>query len=107
MALTIKILKMNEVSGLGTNQQNVIGSVEYKITSDTSKRSITGFANLDFSELTEENFIPFDQLTEETVKGWVAQCIGSERLAAIEAQLNSEPEIALFSYNEIDLPWKN
>lgn len=34
------------------------------------------------------NFIPYDQLTEAQVIGWVKEVLGPEQVAAIEADLN-------------------
>lgn len=107
MSLTIKILKLNEVGGLSSAPDKIVGTVEYRIISNITKKSISGYANLNFMGLTEETFIPFDQLTEETVKNWIIDCIGAERMAVIEEDLNTFTELPQVTYQEIASPWNN
>ncbi len=90
---------------------NVITEIKYEITKEQNNKiaSLEGFANLNFSELTEDNFIPISELTEDIVKEWVLNLIG-DRITSIETYLDDEIEqqeenIKIFS-NKVNLPWE-
>jgi hypothetical protein len=38
---------------------------------------------------TDPNFVPFEELTEETVLGWVTTTLGEEEIAKIEAEFKT------------------
>jgi hypothetical protein len=92
---------------------NVITEIKYEITKEQNNKtaSLEGFANLDFSELTEENYIPMSGITENIVKDWVLNSIG-DRITSIEEYLDNElspqeeEQIKIISM-EIKLPWEN
>jgi len=107
MSLSYKILNLQQVNGASNTLNGIVGTVEYEIKSNETGRSISGFANLDLSEISEANFISLDQLTEETVIDWVKERIGLERLNAIEEQLSAVVETPYFTYSNVGLPWKN
>ena len=49
-----------------------------------------GTQSLDVSDVTE--FIPFEDLTNETVVGWTKSALGEEQVASIEASIASQIE---------------
>jgi hypothetical protein len=90
---------------------NVVTEITYKIIKEENGKiaSLEGFANLDFSELTQENYIPISGLTENIIKGWVLNSIG-DRITSIESYLDNEIEIQeeklKIVSTEIKLPWE-
>ena len=42
---------------------------------------------------TQEDFVPYDQLTEDQVLGWVKEKLGDEQVKGIEANLDRSIEI--------------
>lgn len=51
-------------------------------------------------------FVPFDQLTEAEVIGWVQAQLGPEQVAAIEADLNMQiPYMQNPPVTSLPLPW--
>lgn len=86
---------------------NVVTEVQYQITKNNM--SVDGFANLNYSELTNDNYIPLSGLTENIVKDWVLTAIG-DRIVEIESYLDNEIEQEgpkKIVSNEITLPWES
>jgi hypothetical protein len=109
MSINISIKGIKKTDNL--DFPNVVTEIKYEITKEQNNKtaSLEGFANLDFSELTEENYIPMSGLTENIVKGWVLNSIG-DRITSIETYLDNEIEtqeekIKIVS-TEIKLPWE-
>ena len=90
---------------------NVVTEINYKITKEENGKtaSLEGFANLDFSELTQENYVPISGLTENIIKGWVLNSIG-DRITSIESyldnEINQQEEQTKIVSTEIKLPWE-
>jgi hypothetical protein len=109
MSININIKGIKKTDNL--DFPNVVTEIKYEITKEQNGKSasIEGFANLDFSELTEENFTPMSGLTENIVKGWVLNSIG-DRITSIEAYLDSEieqqEEKTKIVSSEVNLPWE-
>jgi hypothetical protein len=109
MAINIKIKSIKTTDNLFI--PNVVTEVKYCITKEIGNKiaSIDGFANLDFTELTNEVYIPFSELTEDIVKEWVLICIG-ERIQSIELYLDNEltmqEEQMRITSTEVNLPWE-
>jgi len=61
------------------------------IEDDKEKARATGEVNLE----KPETLIPYEDLTEETVLGWVKTAVGTEQIASIEKSL--EDQIALIN----------
>lgn len=109
MSLTINILTLHQVNGVSNTQTGIIGTVEYEIVSNETQQSVKGFANLNYFNLDETSFIELKDLTEETVKSWVMQSIGEERMTMIEEQLSVTmvDDKPVITQNEISLPWNS
>jgi hypothetical protein len=107
--MEIKIISIKKTDNLELS--NVVTEIKYKITKEENGKiaSLEGFANLDFTELTEENYIPISGLTENIVKAWVLNSIG-ERITSIEDYLDNEIEEQVektkIVSNEVNLPWE-
>jgi hypothetical protein len=109
MSVNIKIKGIKKTDNL--DFPNVVTEIKYEITKEQNGKtaSLEGFANLDFTDLTDENYIPMSGLTENIVKGWVLNSIG-DRITSIETYLDNEIEtqeekIKIVS-TEIKLPWE-
>ena len=85
---------------------NVVTEVQYSIRKNNA--SVDGFANLNYLELTNDNYIPLSGLTEDIVKNWVLTEIG-DGIVSIEAYLDNEIENQedpkKIVSSEITLPW--
>lgn len=110
MAINIIIKNMKKTDDLVI--PNTVTQIEYSITKELNGKTaiIDGFAGLDISNLTEENFIPLSGLTESIVKNWALNCIG-DRITSIEQYLDNEltpqDEQKKIVSEEIKLPWEN
>ena len=69
----------------GTYSSVATGQCEYMQTSDT--------------------FVPYDQLTQDMVVGWVKDSLGADNVAALEAGLDEQ--IAAQKQVENGVPWSN
>jgi hypothetical protein len=54
-----------------------------------------------------DNLIPFSELTEEIVIGWVKEKFGEEKVAEIEAALQSQLDEQRHPTKAAGLPWAN
>ena len=103
MSLTTIIKSIKTTNNL--DLPNVVTEVQYQITKNNM--SVDGFANLNYSELTNDNYIPLSGLTENIVKNWVLTAIG-DRITSIESYLDNEVEQGepkKIVSSEITLPW--
>lgn len=109
MSVNIIIKSMKKTDNLDI--PNTVTEVSYSITKEFNGKmsSVDGFANLDFSNLSQENFIPLSGLTENIVKNWVLNSIG-DRITSIEEyldnDLNPQEEEKRISTVEVKLPWE-
>jgi hypothetical protein len=105
MAITTIIKSIKITNNL--DFPNVVTEIQYQITKNNM--SVDGFANLNYSELTNDNYIPLSGLTENIVKDWVLTAIG-DRIVEIESYLDNEIEQEgpkKIVSNEITLPWES
>lgn len=72
--------------------ENVVATVSYVVTTTQSENGVDysartyGTVQVDHPE--SGGFVPFSELTEDVVVGWVKDRIGSERVRAIEDKLD-------------------
>ncbi len=63
-----------------------------KVTSTYEKQDGPGYASEifvnEFEEVTGPEFIPYEDLTEEIVLGWVKEALGTDTVTATEANVN-------------------
>lgn len=76
---------INALDRYTSDGQVLIAHYSLNATTDDGTASLQ--ASIGFAEPTQEEFIPFDQLTEETVVGWVQQQLGEEQIAGLQAGL--------------------
>jgi hypothetical protein len=104
MAITTIIKSIKTTNNL--DFPDVVTEIQYQITKNNA--SVDGFANLNYSELTNDNYIPLSELTENIVKNWVLTAIG-DRIVAIENYLDNEieqEEPKKIVSTEVKLPWE-
>jgi hypothetical protein len=104
MAITTIIKSIKTTNNL--EFPDVVTEIQYQITKNNM--SVDGFANLNYSELTNDNYIPLSGLTENIVKDWVLTAIGN-RIVEIESYLDNEIEQEgpkKIVSTEIKLPWE-
>jgi hypothetical protein len=109
MSFNINIKKIKSTNDLEI--RNVVTEITYVISKELNGKtsSIEGLANLDFTILTEDNYIPLSGVTENIAKEWVLNCIG-DRITSIEEYLDNElspqEEQTRIVSTEINLPWE-
>ena len=69
------------------NMENVVVTVYWSVTGteDNVSRKITNATKIQFNQ--SNTFIPFDELTENTVLGWIYDTLGQKKKNEIEQQL--------------------
>ena len=72
-----------------TNPSGFVTTVHWS-TSKTSGENTASQYGTESFEATEGSFVPFDQLTQEMVTGWLKERWGAEGLAAKEAALDAQ-----------------
>lgn len=77
-------LNVKDVDG---NQDTVL-RVDFKIEATDGPHAAELFNSIELAPSSESAFIPFSQLTEEVVIGWVKAAIPAERVARFEEILN-------------------
>jgi hypothetical protein len=109
MSVNINIKKIKSTNDLEI--KNVVTEITYVISKELNGKtsSIEGLANLDFTVLTEENYIPLSGVTQNIAKDWVLSCIG-DRITSIEEYLDNElspqEEQTKIVSSEVNLPWE-
>lgn len=83
-------------------QQNVVTTAHWDLTEDTARV----YGSVGFTLDPEAEFIPFEELTEATVIGWVHDALGAEAVASNEAAITAQLEaIANPPVVTPPLPW--
>ncbi len=88
MKTTTKIanLKRKPTSGLVFEVTYIMN---FELEGETDRK--VGMITFEGDE-TDPNFIPFEELTEETVLGWVTTTLGKKEIAKIEAEFKTRLE---------------
>ena len=97
---------INSMYTLNSPEQGFVVNVLFTVsgTDGTNTASIDG--NVQFTDQVEENYIPYDQLTEEQVIGWINASTNNQEnyYANIDGQIDSliTPPV---SPENTPLPW--
>jgi len=75
----------------------------YTVTANDGTYSAGAYGSLGFDR--PDNLIPFADLTEEIVIGWVKNQFGAEKIAEIEAALQSQIDEQRRPTKAAGLPW--
>jgi hypothetical protein len=81
-------------------------TAHYTIDANDGTYSAGAYGSLGF-ERPEEDLIPFADLTEEIVIGWVKDKFGPEKVADIEAALKAQLDEQRQPTRASGLPWSN
>lgn len=86
--------------------QNVVVTAHWRLNGVDGEHEALVYGSIGFEFDAEASFVPFADLTEETVIGWVKAAMGDEQVAAHEAAVAAQIE-ALVNPPVVtpDLPW--
>jgi len=85
------------INKLQTNHEKDVVTVHFTV----QKESESQYAKVNLPEANEENYTPYEELTEETVLSWITDTPEHERaLFLVEKRLQKKAEIV-----EPPLPW--
>ena len=79
-----------------------VGKYEDVITYDVSAIGAVGL-----DEPNSDDYIAYEDLTEENVKDWVKYALGEEKMAAIETSLLNQIEEKISPNKLVGLPWND
>jgi hypothetical protein len=78
-------------------------TVHYTVNADNGTYSAGAYGSIGLER--PDNLIPFDDLTEETVVGWVKEKFGDEKVAEIEAALQAQIDEKTHPTKMAGVPW--
>ena len=87
-----------------TNPSGFVTTVHWSTTKTSGEYTASQYGTESF-EATEGSFVPFDQLTQEMVTGWLKDRWGAEGLAAKEAALDAQLAVLANPPVVSGLPW--
>lgn len=79
-------------------------TVHYTINADDGAYTAGAYGSLGL-ERPEDTMIPFSQLTEQVVVGWVKDKIGTEKVAEVEAALQAQIDQQHAPTKATSVPW--
>jgi len=83
------------------SSDNFVITVHYRINAVDGDYSASTYGTVGYTQ-GEESFVPFDDLTEETVIGWLKESLDAE---TVEASLASQIEAQKAPATIAGLPW--
>lgn len=97
---TIKELERNVADGGVT-------VVHYGCDVSDGTESIGAYGTISLTpDATADDFVPFENLTEEQVIGWVQDALGEETVANIQTQLDAKLDEKLNPVTAVGKPWE-
>lgn len=87
-----------------TNPSGFVTTVHWSTSKTSGEHTASQYGTESF-EATEGSFVPFDQLTQEMVTGWLKDRWGAEGLAAKEAALDAQLAVLANPPVVSGLPW--
>ncbi len=78
-------------------------TVHYTVNADDGTYTSGAYGSLGLER--PDNLVPFSQLTEETVVGWVKEKFGEEKVAEIEAALQAQLDEQHNPTKASGVPW--
>ncbi len=76
-------------------------------TQGAASGSVYGTVSFPAKDPSDPDFIPYDDLTEAQVVGWVQDEMGPEQVAAHEANVQSQIDSQLNPTTAAGVPWSN
>jgi hypothetical protein len=84
-------------------EDGFVFTAHYTVNADDGTYTSGAYGSLGFER--PDNLVPFSQLTEATVIGWVKEKFGEEKVAEIEAALQSQIEEQKHPSKAAGVPW--
>jgi hypothetical protein len=84
-------------------EDGFVFTAHYTVTADDGTYTSGAYGSIGFER--PDNLIPFSQLTEETVVGWVKEKFGEEKVTEIEAALQSQIDEQKHPSKAAGVPW--
>jgi len=83
----------------------VVFTVHYSVSADDGVYSSGAYGSLGLEAPEPDTMIPFDNLTEEIVVGWVKDKFGEEKVAEIETALQAQLDEKRSPTKAAGVPW--
>tara|TARA_S200002703_G_C3742018_1_gene228198 strand:- start:43 stop:357 length:315 start_codon:yes stop_codon:yes gene_type:complete len=83
----------------------VVFTVHYTVNTEDGTYSAGAYGNLGLEPPEPDSMIPFSDLTEEIVVGWVKDKFGEEKVAKIEAALQAQLDEKHAPTKAAGVPW--
>lgn len=80
-------------------------TVHWTCTATNANKTAGSYGSIGLDAPEPDNMIPFEQLTEEIVIGWVKEKLGAEGVANIEASLDNQLAELIAPTTASGLPW--
>ena len=84
-------------------EDGFVFTAHYTVNADDGTYTSGAYGSLGFER--PDNLVPFSQLTEATVIGWVKEKLGEEKVAEIEAALQSQINEQKHPTKAAGVPW--
>ena len=84
-------------------EDGFVFSAHYTVNADDGTYTSGAYGSLGFER--PDNLVPFSQLTETTVIGWVKEKLGEEKVTEIEAALQSQINEQKHPTKAAGVPW--
>lgn len=82
-----------------------IYTIHYTVTHYDQGESAGAYGSIGLGDPDPNNFTPYDQITKEQAIGWVKDAFGPEKVAEIEAALESQIQEKLHPTHAAGVPW--
>jgi hypothetical protein len=77
-------------------------TVHYRVSATDGTYSANTYGTVGYQEQPGETYVPYDQLTEAQVVGWVQNSLGQ---STVEASLQSQIDAQINPVQESGVPW--
>ena len=77
-------------------------TVHYTVTAEDTGTTASTYGTIGYTQEPDEQYTPYDQLTEAQVVGWVQTVLGQD---VVEASLQSQIDAIKNPVQETGLPW--
>jgi hypothetical protein len=100
--MNIKIVQLDR-----TLPDGIVTTIHWTATETDEPFSAYSYGSLGVptNDPTDPSFIPFEELTEETIVEWVIDTMGEERVEALQTSLNNQIELQKNPISATGLPW--
>jgi hypothetical protein len=82
-------------------------TAHYTVDANDGTYSAGAYGSIGFQRPEEEDLIPFADLTEKIVIGWVQDALGDEKVAEVEAALQGQLDEQRNPTKAAGVPWVN